>query len=136
MADLLDRVQPAAPVAVGVLAAAAVGYLSQVDPNQPGHYPTCPFLMITGYHCLGCGTLRMLHALAYGEVADAASFNLLALAVLPLLVFWYLRWTATVWGLRARRATMAHPFWPWSLAVAFGVLRSLQPTALPASGGW
>ena len=28
--------------------AAAVGYVAAVDPNESGHYPTCPFLAVTG----------------------------------------------------------------------------------------
>lgn len=133
------RCRPAAPIAVAALAATAVGYLAHVDPNRPGHYPTCPFLLVTGYYCPGCGSLRMLHALAHGDVAEAASFNLLALAVLPLLVFWYLRWTARVWRLRPEPARMARPAGPWSLAVAvaaFWLLRNLPPTDFLAPGGW
>ena len=44
-----------------------------VDPNQPGHYPTDPFLAITGLYCPGCGTLRALHALARGDLLTAST---------------------------------------------------------------
>jgi hypothetical protein len=28
--------------------AAVAGYVAAIDPNRPGHYPTCPFLALTG----------------------------------------------------------------------------------------
>ena len=38
----------AGPLGVAALAAAAVGVVAAVDPNEAGHYPTCPFLSLTG----------------------------------------------------------------------------------------
>ena len=47
--------------------AVALATLATVDPNQPGHYPTCPFLATTGFYCPGCGALRAVHDLLHGE---------------------------------------------------------------------
>lgn len=75
---------------------AAVGVLAAVDPNQPGHYPTCPFLAITGHWCPGCGALRAVHALATGHPGIALERNPFLVIVLPLLA---VAWVG--WGLRS-----------------------------------
>jgi len=108
-------------------AAAAVVVVATVDPNEPGHYPTCPFLALTGLYCPACGSLRAIHALARGEVGAALGFNLLlVLSVLPLTVMW-------AWRVRRRRAGGDRPSTRassvlWALLVVacvFGVLRNL-----------
>ncbi|HEX2145858.1 MAG TPA: DUF2752 domain-containing protein [Glycomyces sp.] len=127
------------PPAVAISAAGVIAYVAQVDPSQAGSYPTCPFLAITGWHCPGCGSLRMIHALAHGDLLDALSMNLFAVAMLPLLAFWFLRWTAESWGLRERSRTLAHPAWVWTLLVtvcAYWIARNSPPTAFLAPGGW
>ena len=65
----------------GMLACVAV-----VDPNQPGHYPTCPFHLVTGLWCPGCGTLRALHDLTAGDLPGALQHNALALLFLPVAI--------------------------------------------------
>lgn len=85
----------------GVLAgvATAVTYVGNVDPNQPGHYPSCPFLLLTGYYCPGCGALRMIHALANGQVAEGFHRNPLAFLLIPVLGYLWTRWViSTVRG--------------------------------------
>lgn len=82
---------------LGVLAgvSAAFLYVGAVDPNAPGHYPTCPFLTVTGLYCPGCGGLRMAHAVAHGQFGEAMGFNLLAFALLPVAGFLWVRWTVS-----------------------------------------
>ncbi len=90
-------------VAGGVLAATA--YVAFVDPNQPGHFPLCPFKEITGLDCPGCGGLRAVHALTHGDLGTALDQNLLVtVLVLPLAVA---AWVA--WVLRCRPGRAAAP---------------------------
>lgn len=117
-----------APLGVAAAAGAAVAFVGLVDPNQPGHYPTCPFLWITGLYCPGCGTLRTIHALAHGDLGTALGLNPLAVVTIPFLLFWWGRWVLRAWQGRPRRATLAHPAYIWAffaVVILYWVIRNL-----------
>ena len=63
------------PVLSALGAAAFLTLAHVVDPNEPGTYPTCPWLAITGTFCPGCGTLRATHALTHGDLGTALARN-------------------------------------------------------------
>jgi hypothetical protein len=117
----------ARPVATAVLAAAAVGYLAAVDPNEPGHYPGCPFLAITGWYCPGCGSLRAVHALAHGHLGEALARNPLTVLTLPVLAWCWATWTwRLVTGRRRETALPAWVIWGWlGVVLAFWLVRNL-----------
>jgi len=114
---------------LGVAAAALVGsgYVAAVDPSAAGHYPTCPFLAVTGWYCPGCGSLRAVHALAHADVMTALARNPFAVVALGYVAF--------AWVLWLRRTATGRPVrWlapPWVLytmlgaILLFGVLRNL-----------
>ncbi len=117
-----------APLGVAAAAGAVFAVVGAVDPNQPGNYPTCPFLWATGLFCPGCGTLRTIHALAHLDPVAAIGLNPLALAMVPFLVFWWGRWMINAWRGRPRRTTLAHPAYLWAflaLVVVYWVVRNL-----------
>ena len=62
-----------------------------VSPEQPGHYPTCPFRAITGYACPGCGSLRALHDLVHGHFTTALTHNAMLVMMLPFAMAAWLR---------------------------------------------
>lgn len=116
----------AGPVAV-ILVAVAVVVVAVVSPEEPGHYPLCPFRQLTGLACPGCGGLRAVHALVHGDVATAVHRNALLVVLLPFAVIAWVRWT------RSRRRGGTAIWYP-SVAVSrallasfvvFGVLRNL-----------
>ena len=116
-----------APVLVAVAAAAAVGVVAVVDPNEPGHYPTCPFLAATGRHCPGCGSLRAVHALAHGDLGAAVGLNALAVGGILLLAAIWLRWVgARVAGRSRAQLAPAPAVWVLlALVLVFWVTRNL-----------
>lgn len=123
-----------APLAVLAAAAVAVGYVGSVDPGQPGHYPGCPFLLVTGWYCPGCGTLRAVHALAHGDVATAVARNPLTVGAAAVLAWYWVRWVrhraAGRPGLPAVRGSLG---WGAIAAVLlFGVLRNVPALAVLA----
>ncbi|MFC5379551.1 DUF2752 domain-containing protein, partial [Aquipuribacter nitratireducens] len=125
---------PLGPLAVAAGAAGALTVLQVLDPNEPGHYPTCPFLAVTGLWCPGCGSLRMLHALGGGDLRTALDLNALALLLLPVLVGYWVAWAVrTVTG--RPRGRPLHAAWVWAfLAVVtvWSVLRNLPGLELLA----
>ena len=124
-----------APAATAVGVAAALAYVSAVDPNEPGHYPGCPLQATTGLDCPGCGGLRCVHALVRGDVAAAADQNLLVLLTLPLLVVGWGYWLLRSLG---RISAVAWPRWIvpaiTTLLLAFSVVRNIPAVAFLGSG--
>jgi Protein of unknown function (DUF2752) len=116
-----------APAAVALAATAAVGYVGVVDPNLAGHYPACPFLALTGLYCPGCGSLRAVHALAHGHLAEAAGFNVLTCLAVPWLVLAWVTWSRRLATGRPRPQRAAPGWLIWALLVAviaFWLLRN------------
>lgn len=67
-------------VAVALVAAAVVYYL--FDPSTTP-FPRCPFLMLTGWKCAGCGSQRAIHSLLHLDFAAAWHHNALLVLSIP-----------------------------------------------------
>ena len=67
-----------APVATIAGLAAATVALHVRDPHVSGSWGYCP-LSLLGIYCPGCGGLRAVNDLTHGDLAGAASSNLLLL---------------------------------------------------------
>ena len=114
-------------------ALAATALVAAVDPNEPGHYPTCPLLAVTGLYCPGCGTLRAVHALAHGDVSTALARNPLAVLAVPVGVWLWLRWARVRWGVSGSARTPTPAWVQWgaaALVVAFGIVRNVPGLTL------
>ena len=89
----------------------------------------CPWLLLTGTYCPGCGGLRAVNDLTHGDLVAAASSNLLLVGSLPLLRCWWVRRIVDSWrGVAPPPRRAARPTgWPGRLAltVAFSVVRNL-----------
>ena len=128
----VQRLQGPTLLAGGVLVASLLLHLR--DPHQGGSYAYCPWLLLTGTYCPGCGGLRAVNDLTNGDLAGAASSNLLFVASLPVLVLWWAstvrdRWQGRVRQVAARRHGMLAVAF-LVVALAFAVVRNLP------SGAW
>ena len=115
-------------VAVTAAGLAVSATLFAVDPNQPGHYPACPFLATTGWYCPGCGALRAIHDLLHGDLPGALARNPLTALAVPYLLLALLTWLRRQSGRPAPRSTSLPPWTIWFLlgvVVTFAVLRNL-----------
>lgn len=137
------RAQRRLAVAAAAVATAATAVVAIADPAVPGRYGVCPLLAVTGWWCPLCGSLRAVHALARGDVAAAADFNLVLLVALPLAVYAWAAWAAPLFGRRGPPRCQPSP--PVGVALvavavlgltAFGVARNLAAFAwlAPAVG--
>jgi hypothetical protein len=103
---------------LGALSAIAAAVVFAVDPERVSVLPPCPLHRYTGLWCPGCGTTRALHQLLHGNVAAAFQFNPLAISLLPVIGYLFVR----------REEDALKPVWIWTLlsvVVAFGVLRNI-----------
>jgi len=120
-----------APAAVAAVAVVSVSYLAAVNPHEGGNYPTCPSLLLTGFYCPGCGSLRAIHDLAHGDVVGALDMNILAVIAIPWLVWRWYAWTAAAAGRTITRKPA--PAWAiYALAgaiVVYWIARNLPPLA-------
>jgi Protein of unknown function (DUF2752) len=90
-----QRVTAPVLVAAAVMVASVVLHLR--DPHRTGSYLFCPWLLLTGTYCPGCGGLRAVHDLSNGDIASAASSNVLFVGSVPLLVVLWSRWFVDRW---------------------------------------
>lgn len=72
-------------IVAGVVVAALVAVYYLVDPMQSRWLPKCVFYVLTGWECPGCGSQRMVHALAHGDLAAAWNANPFLVCLIPLL---------------------------------------------------
>ena len=98
------------------------------NPAVPGFFPPCPFLLLTGFYCPGCGALRTLHELMHFHFAHAFELNsLVAISALPLGIY-AARWLLAFSGLlamRARHLPKAAYYSVLVILLAFWFLRNL-----------
>jgi hypothetical protein len=70
-------------VAASVLLAAALFVFYTFDPAAQAFFPKCPFLLVSGYECPGCGSQRAIHSLLHLRIGAALRYNALMLPALP-----------------------------------------------------
>ena len=90
-----QRITPPLVIGGGILLASVALHLH--DPHQSGSWGYCPWFLLTGTYCPGCGGLRAVNDLTNGDVAGAASSNLAFVASIPFLAFFWLRSLAVRW---------------------------------------
>lgn len=120
---------------VTTVAVAAAGVVATLDPNEGGHYPTCPFLQVTGAYCPGCGSLRASHALLHGDLTTALDRNPLLVAALPLILFCWGMWGFRLAGRTSWSTTLIPPRWLWAMLgviLGFWILRNIPGWTLLA----
>lgn len=59
-------------MAITLLGGVVLYYL---NPTQYWFMPKCPFKLITGLSCPGCGIQRAVHAILHGEFAEGIKYN-------------------------------------------------------------
>jgi hypothetical protein len=107
--------------ALGVLLFLAHLYLH--DPENGG-FLSCPFRLLTGLLCPGCGSQRAAHDLLHLRIADAFRHNGLLVASIPLLglQWWHSLAFPNVKPLTARNWVVL----AWAaLAIGWGIFRNL-----------
>lgn len=115
------------------MAVAFIYYL--FDPLRFNLFPKCPFFLLTGFDCPGCGSQRALHALLHGEIVKACDFNLLMVLSLPMLFIHMLfKVSSYISGKPEQWHLLYHPKTPiifFSITTLFWIMRNIN--AMPFS---
>jgi hypothetical protein len=56
------------------------------NPNEADFFPKCPFLLLTGYQCPGCGSQRAIHYLFNFDIVHAFYENMLLVISIPYII--------------------------------------------------
>ena len=60
------------------------------NPENSHLFPKCPFRMLTGYECPGCGSQRAVHYLLNGKIDSAIQANALLVFYIPYIILLFL----------------------------------------------
>ena len=99
--------------------AAAGVFLFVHEPGKSALFPGCPFRILTGFTCPGCGTTRGLHQLLHGNISAAFQLNPLLILALPLLLYALLSYTIPVMRGQPIRRNSLPAKYIWAL---FGIV--------------
>jgi uncharacterized protein DUF2752 len=127
-----QRMVPPALVAGGLTAMTLALHLR--DPHEQGTWGQCPTLALFGFYCPGCGGLRAVNDLSNLRLLDAASSHLALVLTLPVLAYFFVRWSQGRWTGRSWDPPDRPMFWTGIVVlVAWSVFTILRNT--PA-GSW
>jgi len=107
----------------GIGALLYLGHLYMNDPEKGG-FLSCPFRLLTGLLCPGCGSQRAVHDLLHLRIGEAFAHNGLLVVAVPLLALqWgYSRLNKVDKPLSARNWVV----WSWAVTVVgWGIFRNL-----------
>ena len=99
------------------------------NPNSSLFFPKCPFLVLTGYKCPGCGSQRAIHALLHANLREAFSYNAFMILSLPyillLLVAKVVQWKNphSSFPLKVQTAPIIWSY--FTIAVLFWITRNI-----------
>lgn len=100
------------------------------NPAEGGYFPRCPFRMLTGLECPGCGSQRAVHNLLNLNVRQAARENVLLVIAIPYVITGFVfdmikepspeaaKWRKRLFGTKAIWVVL-------TLIIVFTVLRNI-----------
>jgi uncharacterized protein DUF2752 len=116
-------------VLVWLSLAAITVFLFFFNPASPANqwFPKCPFRLVTGFQCPGCGSTRALYQLLHLHPLEAFKLNPLMVLTLPFIVYGFLGFTRSALFGKPQRRLFIPPvyLWMWvGLLIFFWVFRN------------
>lgn len=56
------------------------------NPQHSIFFPKCPFYLLTGWQCPGCGSQRAIHCLLHFDLVQAFNYNALMVISIPYMI--------------------------------------------------
>ena len=108
---------------------AIAGFLFFFNPASPANqfFPKCPFRLLTGMQCPGCGSTRACYQLLHLHPVAAFKLNPLFMLTLPFIVYGFLGYTRSAISGRPQRRLFIPSFYLWSwlaLMIFFWIFRN------------
>ena len=105
------------------------GFLFFFNPASPANqfFPKCPFRLLTGMQCPGCGSTRACYQLLHLHPVAAFKLNPLFMLTLPFIVYGFLGYTKSAITGRPQRRLFVPSFYLWAwlvLMIFFWVFRN------------
>ena len=115
------QVMITAGIWLGLVAAAV--FLFFFNPSSPANqfFPKCPFRLLTGLQCPGCGSTRACYHLLHLDPVTAFKFNPLMMLTLPFIIYGLLGYTRSAVTGRPLRRLFIPPryLWAWLVVMIF-----------------
>lgn len=77
-------------LAVLIVSAMSLMVLYNFDPSAYNFYPKCPFFVLTGFKCPGCGVSRAFYQILHGNIWEALRYNPILAVIIPIGIFYTL----------------------------------------------
>jgi len=90
-----QRITPPLVIGGGIMLASVALHFH--DPHRSGSWGYCPWFLLTGTYCPGCGGLRAVNDLTNGDLTGAASSNLAFVVSIPFVALFWARSLALRW---------------------------------------
>jgi len=126
----IDRTRQLAIASFVWLGLAAIGvFLFFFNPASPANqfFPKCPFRLVTGLQCPGCGSTRACYQLLHLHPVAAFKLNPLFVLTLPFIIYGFLGFTRSALTGRSQRRVFIPSFYLWCwlvLIVVFWIFRN------------
>jgi len=126
-ADRARQLMITAGVWLGLVALG--GFLFFFNPASPANqfFPKCPFRLLTGMQCPGCGSTRACYQLVHLHPVAAFKLNPLFMLTLPFIVYGFLGYTKSAITGQPQRRLFVPSFYLWTwlvLMIFFWVFRN------------
>ncbi|GJN62951.1 hypothetical protein CMT75_14325 [Elizabethkingia anophelis] len=88
--EIIKKYKFLSVVVLLLLCGGAVYIFYRYNPETSGFFLQCPFKLLTGYDCPGCGSQRALHALLHGEIKQSFAYNPLFIIAIPYVILGFI----------------------------------------------
>jgi hypothetical protein len=104
-------------------------FLFFLNPAAPANqfFPKCPFFLVTGCQCPGCGTTRAFYQLLHLHPLAAFKLNPLTILTLPFIIYGFLGFTRSAVTGKPYRRLFIPPIYLWAwlvLMIFFWIFRN------------
>lgn len=77
-------------ILIGLAIVSLIVIYTVFNPNSSSYFPKCPFKMLTGFKCPGCGSQRAVHHLLNFNIKNAINENAILVLSIPYIILGFI----------------------------------------------